>query len=66
MPKKPETPPEAEAAPEIPAEALEPLVPFFFSSINNGTTILARNQQEADEKAARLLLDIASQAELTK
>src|SRR6266536_1405970 len=44
MPKKLEPSVETPAA-EIPAEALEPLIPFFFSSINNGTTIFARTQK---------------------
>lgn len=35
----------------------EELLPFFFPGLNNGTTFLARTQQEAEEKAARLLAD---------
>lgn len=61
MPKKtPDTTTEAE--PDTGEADAVVLLPFFYPSINNGTTLFARTQEEADEKAKKLLLDIASQA----
>src|SRR3954451_20455727 len=64
MPKKPESSAETPEVPveDVPVEAVAPLVAFFYPGINHGTAIFATSQQEADEKAQKLLLAIASHA----
>lgn len=49
--------PQAEAATEAPVTQPEqPLQPFFYPTIGDGTTVMAASQEEADEKIRKIQL----------
>jgi len=48
------------------AKTEEKLLPFLYPSIGDGVTIMAKDQQDADKKAAKLMEDMNSTSSPSK